>query len=97
MSTQRFTQKAQEALVQAQQTAENQRHAQVDVDQLLHALATQTDGIVPQILQRIGARPEDVARDLAMTESGLPKLQYSAEPAVSGNLRKVLDRARQEM
>jgi ATP-dependent Clp protease ATP-binding subunit ClpB len=97
MSTQRYTQKAQEALLEAQQMAEEQRHSQVDVDHLLLALARQTDGIVPQIVQRLGIRPDDVVRDLTEAVAAAPRLQYSSETAVSGNLRKVLDRARQEM
>ena len=97
MSTQRFTQKAQEALIQAQQLAESQRHSQVDVDHLLHALAEQTDGIVPQVVQRLGVRPDEIVRDLNEAVMAAPKLQYSSETAVSGNLRKVLERATQEM
>jgi ATP-dependent Clp protease ATP-binding subunit ClpB len=97
MSTQRFTQKAQEALLQAQQMAEGERHSQVDVDHLLYALATQSDGIVPQLIQRLDLRVGDVVRDLTEALSASPKLQYSAETSVSGNLRKTLERARQEM
>jgi ATP-dependent Clp protease ATP-binding subunit ClpB len=97
MSTQRFTQKAQEAVLQAQQMAEDQRHSQLDVDHLLFALAQQSDGIVPQIVQRLGVRTDDVIRDLEAAVSASPKLQYSAETAVSGNLRKVLERAKHEM
>ncbi len=97
MSTQRYTQRAQEAILQAQSMAEEQRHAQLDVEHLLHALAQQTDGIVPQVLQRLGARVQDVNRDLGEAVSAVPKLQYSSEPSVSGNLRKVLERAQKEM
>ncbi|TVR74708.1 MAG: AAA family ATPase, partial [Sphaerobacteraceae bacterium] len=97
MSTQRFTQKAQEAVLQAQQMAEEQRHSQLDVDHLLYALASQTDGIVHQIVQRLEIRSDELLRELKEAVSAAPKLQYSAETAVSGNLRKTLERAQKEM
>jgi ATP-dependent Clp protease ATP-binding subunit ClpB len=96
MSIQRFTQKAQEALLAAQREAESNQDSQVEVEHLLHALVAQVDGVVPQILRRLEASPEAVRADLASAVAALPKLQYSAEPTVSTALRRVLQRAEQE-
>ena len=96
MNIQRFTEKAQAALVAAQREAEERKHAQVDVDQLLYALVTQSDGVVPQVLSRLGQDPRAVAQELERVLEAAPKLQYSSAPVVSGGLRRTLERAEDE-
>ncbi len=49
-----FTQKAQEAVVAAQRLAEEKNHSQVESIHLLAELLRQKEGVVPQILNRIG-------------------------------------------
>ncbi|HEU5422345.1 MAG TPA: Clp protease N-terminal domain-containing protein, partial [Nitrolancea sp.] len=96
MNIQRFTEKAQEAIVAAQREAESQRHAQLDVDQLLYALVTQSEGIVPQVLQRAGIDPRVAVEDLRQVLEAAPKLQYSAQPSLGAGLRQVLQRAEED-
>ena len=54
MNINRFTEKAQEALVGAQRLAGQLNHAQVDPEHLLVTLIDQPEGIVPEVL---GGRP----------------------------------------
>ncbi|GBD16274.1 Chaperone protein ClpB 1 [bacterium HR26] len=93
MSLQRFTEKAQEALLTAQRAAESHQHAQLDVEHLLHALAAQADGVVPQILLRLQLDPRTVVAELERLVERLPRLQYAAQPTVAPALRRVLERA----
>ena len=51
MDFNKFTQKAQEAIVGAQSLAGEYSHSLVEPEHLLLALLRQSDGIVPQIVQ----------------------------------------------
>src|SRR5512135_257909 len=57
MNLNKLTEKAQEAVLAAQDLAQNMNHNQVDVEHLLFALLDQQDGVVPQILTKLGADP----------------------------------------
>ncbi len=96
MGRPQFTEKAQEALVVAQRTATERQHSQLDVEHLLYALVTQSDGVVPQVLLRMQLEPQRVARELERVLESLPRLQYAAEPTVAPTLRRVLERAQTE-
>ncbi|HMM43876.1 MAG TPA: Clp protease N-terminal domain-containing protein, partial [Thermomicrobiales bacterium] len=96
MNPQRLTEKAQEAIVRAQQETERRQHATLDVDQLLYALVTQEGGVVPRIIERAGASPTEIASGLETILERAPKLQYSAQPTLSGTLRTVLQKAEDE-
>jgi len=50
MKLDRFTQKAQEAILEAQRLATELGHPQIDPEHLLVALLRQSDGVVPQIV-----------------------------------------------
>ena len=54
MNFNRFTEKAQEAVLSAQRAAEERSHTQVEPEHLLLALVEQDDGVVPQILNKLG-------------------------------------------
>src|SRR5690606_33596831 len=93
MNISRYTEKAQEALVTAQRETEERRLAQLDVEPLLYALVSQRDGIVPQILLRLDIDPRVAQADLLRTVEESPTLQYSAQPVIAPNLRRLLERA----
>ncbi len=54
MNLNKYTQKAQEAVLGAQSMAEEMNHSQIEAIHLLAALLAQEDGVVPQIVNRIG-------------------------------------------
>ena len=49
----RFTQKAQEAAMHALEILRRYKHTQVDTEHLLLALLQQSDGAIPQIMQKL--------------------------------------------
>jgi ATP-dependent Clp protease ATP-binding subunit ClpB len=95
-TNQRFTEKAQEALLTAQRATEERRLAQLEPEAILHGLVSQSDGIVPQILLKSGVDPAAVARDVLAELDRRPTLQYSAEATVSGSTRKLIEQAEKE-
>jgi len=80
MKFDRFTLKAQEALATAQQTAMGRNHTTLTPLHLLHALGQDEGGMVPDILNKIGA---NATRILDMTES---ELGHLAKGAGSGQM-----------
>ncbi|MCL4871812.1 MAG: ATP-dependent chaperone ClpB [Anaerolineae bacterium] len=54
MNLNKFTQKAQEAVLKAQGLAEEHHHSQIELLHLLAALLQQEEGVVPQLVNRIG-------------------------------------------
>lgn len=57
MNLNRFTEKAQEAVLAAQQLAERSRHPQIEPEHLLLVLAQQPEGVVPTLFRRLGGDP----------------------------------------
>ncbi|MEM7801475.1 MAG: AAA family ATPase, partial [Chloroflexota bacterium] len=64
MNLNQFTQKAQEAVFSARSLAQDKKHSQVEAVHLLAALLAQNDGVVPQIVTRIGGDIHGVARQI---------------------------------
>ena len=54
MRLDKFTQMAQEAVLDAQSLAQKMNHPSVEPEHLLFALVTQEGGVVPSIIRRIG-------------------------------------------
>src|SRR5919106_4889717 len=79
MRTDRFTQKANEAIVSAQQLAEAEGHPQLEVAHLLLVLAEQPDGVVPAVLARIGVPSRSVAEALRAELAKQPKVSGAAQ------------------
>lgn len=52
MNLNKFTEKAQEAVLEAQHSAESLGHQTIEPEHLLVSLIRQSDGIVPQVLQK---------------------------------------------
>jgi ATP-dependent Clp protease ATP-binding subunit ClpB len=94
----RFTEKSQEAVVRAQQIAEELNHSQVEPEHLFAALLQQEEGIVPQVLQRVGANPRDLLQQVQIELDRQPKVSGSGvQVGISPRLRKVLVRAHDEI
>ncbi|MFZ1771915.1 MAG: Clp protease N-terminal domain-containing protein, partial [Caldilinea sp.] len=60
----KFTQKAQAAVLEAQSLAEQNRAATVEPEHLLHALIHQEGGVVPSLLARVGVDVDSVGRSI---------------------------------
>ena len=90
MRTDRFTQRATEAIVSAQQLAESEGHAQVEAAHLLLVLTEQPDGVVPAVLNRIGISSGSVADGLRQELAKLPKVSGDTQLQLSSEARRVL-------
>lgn len=77
MNFEKFTAKAQEAVVESQQWAIKLNQQQVDGEHLALALAEQEEGLVPRILWSLGVNPQDIVSELIKTLDALPKVYGS--------------------
>jgi ATP-dependent Clp protease ATP-binding subunit ClpB len=93
MNLNKFTEKAQEAILAAPQLASELNHAQVEPEHLLVALAEQPEGVVPAVLQKLGADPHKVSVAAREYLSRQSKAYGGTEPGLSPRLRVALDAA----
>ncbi len=96
MNPNRFTEKAQEAIVTAQQETTRRNNAQFDLEHLLWALLSQGDGIVPQVVLKLERDPRTILREVQGALDAAPKLQHVAQPTLGSGLRTALQKAEDE-
>src|SRR5688500_2130308 len=96
MNINKYTEKAQEAIVAAQQLAERSGHPQIEPEHLLYALLTQQGGIVPSLAGKMGKDAAALARDTQALLAKLPSAQGGAQPGLSPRLRAITAAAAQE-
>jgi ATP-dependent Clp protease ATP-binding subunit ClpB len=89
----KLTVKAQEALQAAQEMAGRQGQQQVEPLHLLWALIAQGDGVVPPLLEKLGAAPTRLAMEVEKQIERLPKVSGVAEQYLSKASNAVLERA----
>ena len=94
MNLNKFTEKAQEAVIASPQLASEMNHAQVEPEHLLVTLAEQQGGVVPSVLRKIDVNPAEIAKALRDYLGKQPKAHGGAEPHLSPRLRVVFDAAR---
>ncbi|MDO8436282.1 MAG: AAA family ATPase [bacterium] len=94
-----FTHKAQEAILSAQSLAQERSQQQVDALHLLYALLSQEEGLVLNLLLRLGA---DIEGLIKKTKTYLDRIPNIVTPQTFGqfyltqDMAKVLERAKQE-
>jgi ATP-dependent Clp protease ATP-binding subunit ClpB len=94
-----FTHKAQEAILQAQNAAQERGQQQIDALHLLHVLLSQEGSVVLNLLQRLGVDIDGLNK---RSKAALDKIPVIAAPQVFGQLyltqdmARVLEKARQE-
>jgi ATP-dependent Clp protease ATP-binding subunit ClpB len=94
MDLNRFTEKAQQALVQAQGLAGEYSHGQIEGEHLLLALLRQPDGIVPLIVQGLGLQAETLAQEVERELARKAQVYGgAAQVGMSRELQRTLDRA----
>ena len=81
MNNEQFTQKSQEAIQMAQQTALRYSHQNVDVPHLLLALLEQEGGLVPRILETAGVNATAVKTDVENLLDRQPRVSGQAVEA----------------
>jgi ATP-dependent Clp protease ATP-binding subunit ClpB len=96
MDINRLTEKARDALLTAQSAAEERRHTQLEPQHLLLSLLRQEDGVVPQIVRKLGADPRTIALQLDHDLDTLPRSHGPAQVYLSQELKGVFDSAEKE-
>ena len=77
-SMNKLTEKAQEAIVAAQQLAEERHHTQLEPEHLLYTLVTQEGGVVPAVVERLGVQTRALLQEV---ETALNALARAPGPA----------------
>ncbi len=96
MRMDKLTIKSQEALQEAQRFAEGKGNQEIQPEHLLYALLDDPEGIPVQIVQRIGADPELIKKDLEELINQFPKVMGATPMGqlyVSPRLKKVFEEA----
>ena len=96
MNINKYTEKAQEAVLAAQALAEHMKHAQVEPEHLLVALAEQRDGVVPELLRKLAVDPAVVARAARDGLGKMPQAFGGSQSGLSPRLKLVADMAQAE-
>jgi ATP-dependent Clp protease ATP-binding subunit ClpB len=93
----KFTVKSQQAVQQAQSRAAEFGNPEMQPVHLLLALIEDREGVIPAVLEKIGAAAERLEHDLHQIEDKLPRVSgASAQPNPSANLNKALEQAFRE-
>jgi ATP-dependent Clp protease ATP-binding subunit ClpB len=90
----RFTERAQQATVAAQRLAGEYSHGQIEPDHLLLALLRQSDGVVPQLLGRLGVNVPGLTAEVEQTLKDKPRVYgATAQVGLSRDLSHTLTQA----
>jgi ATP-dependent Clp protease ATP-binding subunit ClpB len=96
MNINKYTEKAQEAIVAAQRLAEQSNHAQIEPEHLLVALVEQREGIIPELLRKMGADPGVIGRSARELIAKMPQAYGGSQAGLSPRLKAVTDAAESE-
>src|SRR5262245_60112732 len=96
MNIQKYTEKAQEAIVGAQGLADCEGHPEITPEHLLLTLVEQQGGIVPEILRKLNVDPLAVAAEIRAELGKSPAVHGGSQPALSARLRQVTNTAEAE-
>ncbi|MBK5297066.1 MAG: ATP-dependent chaperone ClpB [Vicinamibacteria bacterium] len=96
MNLNKFTEKAQGAVLGAQQLAESLGHPQIEPEHLLVTLVEQDDGVVPALLRKLQLDPVAIGRDARAAVSKQPQVHGGSQASISSRLKLVTDLAQAE-
>ena len=94
MRLDKFTQKGQEAIYEAQNLAQQNNHPAIEPEHVLAVLIGQEGGVVPAVLKRIGADPAMLGQAIEQSLNQMPRATGSSvQISMSRDLQNVLDEA----
>ncbi len=100
MNAQKFTQKSLEAIQEAQNCAIEYQNMQIDQEHMVYALLVQENGLIPQLLKKLGADDNTMRYDLKQAIGRLPKVtgpgREQGKIYVSGDMDRALTAAEQQ-
>lgn len=83
MDLNQFTQKSQQAVIEAQNEALKRKNQEVDIDHLLYAIVLQEEGLGKQILRKLKVDTDSFLHDV---ENSINKKPQVEGPGASGNI-----------
>ncbi len=94
----KFTQKAQEVLVIAQDIIDEYNHQELDTEHVLLALIRQEDGLVAKILQRMDIMPDAINQRLTSSMANRPKVYggAAAQMYITPRAKRIFSKAHAE-
>ena len=92
----KMTEKTQEALIAAQQAAQENGRSQLDVEDLFAALLGQQGGIVPSVIEALGGSPQQLLAALQQELTRQPKVHGNVQLSATPRLGRVLQQAQKE-
>ncbi len=94
----KFTLKVQEAIQEAQGLAAQQGHQAIDGEHLLVSLLKQPEGIISEIIKKLGADPRRIEAEVRKALERLPKVEGAGggQTYMTPRLNKILDAALSE-
>lgn len=93
MNAQNYTQKTLEAVQTAQAMAQESRNSYIMPEHLLYALVDQDGGLIPSLLEKMGADCNQLLAELDSAISALPKLGGAAEVYLSPEASRAINAA----
>jgi ATP-dependent Clp protease ATP-binding subunit ClpB len=96
MNINKYTEKAQEAILAAQQLADTEGNPEITPEHLLLTLVEQREGIVPEIVRKMNADPAALASAVRAELQKLPRARGGSQPAPSARFREITTAAEQE-
>jgi len=96
MNLNQYTEKAQEAILAAQQLADREGHAEILPEHLLLTLIEQKEGVVPEIVRKMNPDPAALTAAVRAELDRLPRAHGGSQVGLSARLRQVLTAAEQE-
>jgi ATP-dependent Clp protease ATP-binding subunit ClpB len=92
MNINRFTERAQEAIIGAQNLATELTHSEITPEHLLVVLLEQEGGIVPSVLRKMELDPARIAREARGLVANIPKA-YGGDVRFSPRMKLITDAA----
>ena len=96
MNINKYTEKAQEAVLGAQHLTEEMNHAQIEPEHLLVSLVEQREGIVPELVRKLNLDPTAIATAARELLARMPQAYGGSQPGLSPRLKLVTDMAQAE-
>jgi len=96
MNINKYTEKAQEAVLGAQHLTEEMNHAQIEPEHLLVSLVEQREGIVPELVRKLNLDPAAIATAARELLARMPQAYGGSQPGLSPRLKLVTDMAQAE-
>ena len=97
MNAQKLTQKSIAAISEAQSLATEYQNPQIETIHLLYALLSDGEGLIPQLLQKMGVMPSEAREEAKKQLERLPHMSVSSREAgkvyVSSDVDKILAEA----